>query len=182
MKSVRDFWKGSLSLWAGMKVTLREFFKPPVTEQYPYETPRIPARFRGHIELVRDPETGEAICLACKACEMACPSDCIVVEGEKKAGAKRKSVTVFKLDFTKCSLCGLCVEACRSGAIRFSKEYNVVGFNKEEFIMDLFKRLQEEAQHAPVVGNTAPTAEATGEGPVVKTPDVVVVTVEGQGR
>lgn len=181
MQSARNFWKGCLSLWAGLRVTLREFFKPPVTEQYPYETPQIPPRFRGHIELVRDPQTGEAICFACKACEKACPSDCIMVEGEKKPGAKRKSVTVFKLDFTKCSLCGSCIEACKSGAIRFSKEYNLAGFSKEDFMMDLFRRLEEEArrQQPPP---TSPVAEGTEVAGSAKTPDVVVVTVEGQGR
>lgn len=181
MKSARDFWKGCLSLWAGMGVTLREFFKPPVTEQYPYVAPQIPPRFRGHIELVRDPKTGEAICFACKACEKVCPSDCILVEGEKKPGAKRKSVTIFKLDFTKCSLCGSCIEACKSGAIRFSKDYNLAGFTKEDFIMDLFKRLEEEAHQQPTT-ETAQVGPTTETSPPAKTPDVVVVTVEGQGR
>ena len=44
-----------------------------------------------------------------------------------------------------CSLCGSCVEACRDGAIRFSRDYNLAGLNKEDFVMDLFKRLQNEA-------------------------------------
>ena len=181
MQSARNFWKGCLSLWAGLRVTLREFFKPPVTEQYPYATPKIPPRFRGHIELVRDPQTGEAICFACKACEKACPSDCIMVEGEKKPGAKRKSVTVFRLDFTKCSLCGSCIEACKSGAIRFSKEYNLAGFSKEDFMMDLFRRLEEEARRQQP-SPASPVAEGAEGAGSARTPDVVVVTVEGQGR
>jgi NADH-quinone oxidoreductase subunit I len=72
----------------------------------------MPKRYRGHIVLVRDPETGKSLCVACKSCEKACPSDCIVVEGLKREGEKKKSVTEFKLNFTKCSLCGSCVEAC----------------------------------------------------------------------
>jgi len=125
-----------------------EFFKPTVTVQYPYETLNMPARFRGHIELVKDPATGQPKCFVCKLCEKACPSDCITVEGVKPEGAKRKAVTSYRLDFTKCSLCGSCVEACRDGAIRFSKEYNLAATNKEQFIMDLFKRLQAESQAA----------------------------------
>ena len=84
--------------------------------RYPYEALKIPPRFRGHIELVRDPSTGRALCFACKLCERACPSDCIAVEGVKLEGAKKRSVSAYKLDFTKCSLCGSCVEACRDGA------------------------------------------------------------------
>jgi NADH-quinone oxidoreductase subunit I len=91
----------------------------------------------------------------------------------KLEGAKKRSVSAYNLDFTKCSLCGSCVEACRDGAIRFSREYNLAASSKEEFIMDLFKRLQDEAQReglaeaAPVVTaapaeiKPAPAPEAT---------------------
>jgi len=52
------------------------------------------------------------------------------------------------LDFTKCSLCGSCVEACRDGAIRYSHEYNLASTNKDDYIMDLFKRLETERLEA----------------------------------
>jgi NADH-quinone oxidoreductase subunit I len=158
---------GFNSLVTGLRITMGQFFKPSVTVQYPHETLPIPARFRGHIELVRDPETGKAICFACKLCERACPSDCIVVDGAKLDGAKKKSVTEYKLDFTKCSLCGSCVEACRDGAIRYSHDYNLAGLNKEEFIMDLFAKLQAEAQAAGVEPAQVSAPQATvGQTPV----------------
>jgi NADH-quinone oxidoreductase subunit I len=143
-KSLKDIALGFNSLITGMRITLGQFFKPIVTVQYPHEALKMPARFRGHIELVRDPSTGKAICFACKLCERACPSDCITVEGAKLEGAKKKSVTHYVLDFTKCSLCGSCVEACRDEAIRFSREYNLASTNKEDYIMDLFQRLEKE--------------------------------------
>jgi NADH-quinone oxidoreductase subunit I len=145
---LKEIFTGFNSLVTGMRITIGQFFKPSVTTQYPHETLPIPARFRGHIELVLDPETGKAKCYACKLCERACPSDCILVDGAKLEGAKKKSVTEYRLDFTKCSLCGSCVEACRDGAIRFSRDYNLAGFSKEEFIMDLFAKLEAEAQAA----------------------------------
>jgi NADH-quinone oxidoreductase subunit I len=120
----------------------------------------MPEKFRGHIELVRDPETGKAVCFACKLCERACPSDCITVEGAKLDGAKKKSVTNYILDFTKCSLCGSCVEACRDGAIRYSHEYNLASTNKEDYIMDLFQRLENERLEAERVGQASPPAGA----------------------
>jgi NADH-quinone oxidoreductase subunit I len=146
MKTLPAFIRGFLSLITGLRITLKEFFKPVVTLQYPHESLPMPARFRGHIELVRDPATGRAICFACKCCEKACPSDCITVEGMKFEGEKRKSVTVFKLDFTRCSLCSSCVDACKSNAIRFSKQYNLASTSKEEFVMDLFKKLEAEGK------------------------------------
>jgi NADH-quinone oxidoreductase subunit I len=152
-RSLKEFATGFNSLLTGMRITLAQFFKPNVTVQYPHESLKMPTRFRGHIELVRDPETGKAICFACKLCERACPSDCITVEGAKLDGAKKKSVTNYVLDFTKCSLCGSCVEACRDGAIRYSHEYNLASTRKEDYIMDLFKRLEDESHEAePVAG------------------------------
>ncbi len=140
--SIKEIVRGLHSLVAGMRITLGQFFKPTVTVHYPHESLKMAPRFRGHIELVRDEKTGKPLCFACKLCEKACPSDCITVEGVKLEGEKRKSVSEYKLDFTKCSLCGSCVEACKSNAIRFSKDYNLATTSKEELIMDLFKRLE----------------------------------------
>ena len=164
--SLKEFATGFNSLITGMRITLGQFFKPTVTVHYPHESLKMPARFRGHIELVRDPETGKALCYACKLCERACPSDCITVEGAKLEGAKKKSVVQYVLDFTKCSLCGSCVEACRDGAIRYSHDYNLASTNKEDYIMDLFKRLEDESREAerveqassPAVSSVVPPA------------------------
>jgi NADH-quinone oxidoreductase subunit I len=146
MSALKEFFTGFNSLITGMRITLGQFFKPTVTIHYPHESLKMPPRFRGHIELVRDPETGKPICYACKLCERACPSDCITVEGAKLEGAKKKSVTEYRLDFTKCSLCGACIEACRDAAIRFSREFNLASLNKEDFIIDLFKRFEEQTK------------------------------------
>ncbi|MEI7730258.1 MAG: NADH-quinone oxidoreductase subunit I [Verrucomicrobiota bacterium] len=145
-KSLQEIVGGFNSLLVGMRLTIAQFFKPTVTVHYPHETLKMTPRFRGHIELVRDPATGKALCFACKLCERACPSDCITVDGAKLEGDKKKSVTVFKLDFTKCSLCGSCVEACKGGCIEYSKNYNLAGMTKEDFVMDLFKKLEEKSK------------------------------------
>jgi NADH-quinone oxidoreductase subunit I len=165
--SLKEIATGFNSLLTGMRITIGQFFKPIVTVQYPHESLKMPERFRGHIELVRDPETGKAVCFACKLCERACPSDCITVEGAKLDGAKKKSVTQYMLDFTKCSLCGSCVEACRDGAIRYSHEYNLASTNKEDYIMDLFKRLENERLEAERAGQASPLASSPGVPPGV---------------
>jgi ferredoxin len=64
------------------------------------------------------------------------------------------------LDFTKCSLCGSCVEACRDGAIRYSHEYNLASTNKEDYIMDLFQRLENERLEAERVAQASSPAGA----------------------
>ena len=179
--SLKEIATGFNSLITGMRITIGQFFKTNVTVQYPHESLKMPEKFRGHIELVRDPETGKALCFACKLCERACPSDCITVEGAKLDGAKKKSVTQYVLDFTKCSLCGSCVEACRDGAIRYSHEYNLASTNKEDYVMDLFKRLENERlaaeargekfpAAAPVAAQASPTASSAGAAPAAAAP------------
>jgi len=137
-----DIYNGFISLLIGMGVTFKEFFKPTVTVQYPYETLTMTAKYRGHVELIENDE-GKANCVACGLCARACPSGCITVAGEKPEGAKKKVLTKYILDFTKCSLCGSCVESCNFNALEFSKEYNLASTRKEDFIFDLLQRLEE---------------------------------------
>ena len=53
-------------------------------------------------------------------------------------------MTEFKLDFTKCSLCGACIEVCPCDAIRYSKNYNLASTSKGDYIFDLVERLKAE--------------------------------------
>jgi NADH-quinone oxidoreductase subunit I len=64
--------------------------------------------------------------------------------GVKPEGSKKKVLTSYVLDFTTCSLCGSCVESCNFNALQFSNEYNLASRNKEDFIMDLLHRLEEQ--------------------------------------
>jgi NADH-quinone oxidoreductase subunit I len=139
---LREITSGTWSLFVGLGITIRYFFKPVVTVQYPHQSLTMTPRFRGHIELVKDEETGETRCIVCGMCQKACPSNCITVHGEKREGVKGKVLTEYILDFTKCSLCGLCVESCPTAAIIFSKDYNLAGVRKEAYIFDLKKRLE----------------------------------------
>jgi NADH-quinone oxidoreductase subunit I len=76
-------------------------------------------------------------------CQKNCPSGCITLAGEKPEGAKKKVLTQYVLNFTTCSLCGLCVENCKPEAIDFSKEYNLASPRREDFVFDLMKRFKE---------------------------------------
>jgi len=138
----KEIISGLWSLFVGMSITIKYFFQPVVTLQYPHESVKMTPRFRGHIDLVKDEETGEPKCIVCGMCQRACPSNCITVAGEKPEGSKKKVLTKYILDFTKCSLCGLCVESCKPGAITFSKDYNLAGTRRQDYIFDLIKRLE----------------------------------------
>ena len=137
-----EIYNGLMSLFIGMGITFKEFFKPTVTVQYPYETLTMTERYRGHVELIEN-DDGKANCVVCGLCARACPSGCIILAGEKPEGEKKKVLTNYILDFTKCSLCGSCVESCNFNALEFSKEYNLASTRKEDFIFDLLQRLED---------------------------------------
>ena len=137
-----EIYHGLISLFIGMGITFKEFFKPTVTVSYPYETLTMCDKYRGHVELIES-EEGKANCVVCGLCQRACPSACISLAGEKPEGEKKKVLTKYILDFTTCSLCGSCVESCNFNALEFSKEYNLASTRKEDFIFDLLKRLED---------------------------------------
>jgi NADH-quinone oxidoreductase subunit I len=137
-KYFKEIGVGIYSLMVGMWITLRLTFHRPVTVQYPYQTLKLPARYRGHIRLPVD-ANGKPKCVACMACARACPSNCISLEGHKPEGATRRELSKYILDFTTCSLCGLCVESCNFDALEFSNDYNLASVDKGVYVMDLLK-------------------------------------------
>ncbi len=69
-----------LGIVKGMTLTLRRFFQPKVTVQYPEQAPSIPPRHRGRLQLLYD-EWGALKCETCFQCAMACPIECIDMGG-----------------------------------------------------------------------------------------------------
>ncbi|MDB5317069.1 MAG: NADH-quinone oxidoreductase chain [Rhodospirillales bacterium] len=102
-------------LVSGMALTLKYFFSPKVTLNYPYERGALSPRFKGEHALRRYPN-GEERCIACKLCEAVCPAQCIVIESEPREDGSRRT-TRYDIDMTKCIYCGLCEEACPVDAI-----------------------------------------------------------------
>ena len=126
-----------LELFAGMAITLREFFKPHITLEYPREKPDLATRFRGMPRLRRDPETGEELCIGCLLCEQICPDDCISIVVDKRPTGKGKMAESFIIDYERCCLCGLCVDPCPTTpitAIYMSHDYELSDYSRIEFI------------------------------------------------
>ena len=106
-------WIKSFTLWEFVKahwLTLKYFFKPKATINYPYEKAPQSPRFRGEHALRRYPN-GEERCIACKLCEAVCPALAITIESEQRDDGTRRT-TRYDIDLTKCIFCGFCEESC----------------------------------------------------------------------
>jgi len=120
----------------GLAVTLRLYFSRKVTVQYPEQVQEPSPRFRGIVRLHRN-EQGEPLCIACKACQRACGTNCFDIEGKKEEGAKVMRPTKFDWKLDRCSFCGFCVEVCPTSAIRFSREFRLTGTDKDGLLFHL---------------------------------------------
>jgi len=126
-------------LMRGLSLTLKVFFEPKVTINYPFEKGPISPRFRGEHALRRYP-TGEERCIACKLCEAVCPAQAITIETEEREDGSRRT-TRYDIDMTKCIYCGLCQEACPVDAIVESSNFEYSTETHEELLYDKQKLL-----------------------------------------
>ena len=125
-------------LLAGMWITLKNFFRPHVTLEYPREKPALAPRFRGMPRLRYHPETGEELCVGCLLCEKICPDDCISIVVQKRPTGKGKMAKSFIIDYERCCLCGLCVDPCPTSpvkAIYMSHDYELSDYSRVQFIV-----------------------------------------------
>ena len=126
-------------LIGGMYLTLKYFFKPKVTINYPYEKGPLSPRFRGEHALRRYPN-GEERCIACKLCEAICPAQAITIEAEPRSDGSRRT-TRYDIDMTKCIYCGFCQEACPVDAIGEGPNYEFAAETREELFYNKEKLL-----------------------------------------
>lgn len=122
----------------GLRTTLRHFFRPPVTLQYPEQRPEISKNYRGVPTLVKDPN-GREKCVSCQLCEFVCPPKAIritpgeIPEESPNAHVERAPQT-FDIDMLRCIYCGLCQEVCPEEAIWLQNQFSMNGFTRAEMV------------------------------------------------
>ncbi len=112
-------------------LSLRYFFSPKATLNYPYEKGPLSPRFRGEHAQRRYPN-GEERCIACKLCEAVCPAQAITIEaGPRRNDGTRRTIR-YDIDMTKCIYCGLCQESCPVDAIVEGPNFEFATETREE--------------------------------------------------
>ena len=116
-------------------LSMRYFFKPKATLNYPFEKGPISPRFRGEHALRRYPN-GEERCIACKLCEAICPAQAITIEAGPRRNDGTRRTTRYDIDMVKCIYCGLCQEACPVDAIVEGPNFEFATETREELYYD----------------------------------------------
>lgn len=129
---------GIKTLCVGLKTSMREFFTPKITEQYPEnrDTLQMFDRFRGSLTMPHN-EDNEHKCIACGLCQMACPNDTINVVSEMvetEDGKKKKQLVRYEYNLGCCMFCQLCTKACPHGAITFDQSFENAVFDRTKLV------------------------------------------------
>jgi len=121
-------------------LSMRYFFAPKATVNYPFEKGPVGPRFRGEHALRRYPN-GQERCIACKLCEAICPAQAITIEaGPRRNDGTRRTVR-YDIDMVKCIYCGFCQEACPVDAIVEGPNFEFSTETREELYYDKEKLL-----------------------------------------
>ena len=145
MKFLRYILNIVLGVWRliqGMYITMLNFLRPKVTEQYPENRGEHVyfERFRALLTMPHDVDNHHK-CTACGICMRNCPNGTITVmtrmEDDTATGKPRKVLDKHLYDLGSCTFCALCVQGCPFGAIEFSNLFEHSVFTRERLVKQL---------------------------------------------
>jgi NADH-quinone oxidoreductase subunit I len=129
-RRIKVFYLSVLSLLIGMKVTIKNFFAPTVTLDYPNKKQTMTANFRGMVDL--KPEA----CVICYQCIKVCPTAALYLSHKNVVVQEKKKMEITKFTYNAvlCCFCGLCDEICPTDAIFMNKMYEVSAYNHNQIL------------------------------------------------
>lgn len=128
-----------IGLLKGLRNTMMNMMRGPITMQYPYQKYALPERARWAPVHLMD-EDGNPKCTACMNCVRACPDGCIQIETSVDED-KNKTIVSYRWEMAACMLCGLCQESCPFDAIRLGDDYELAFSGSDGFFRTLLENV-----------------------------------------
>lgn len=132
-----------------LREALNAFFQKPSTVT---ELPEACEGYRGRLVYHADR------CINCGLCMRVCSPGAITKQVEKIEEGDR---ITFTIDLSSCTFCSMCANFCSKNAIELSRDYNMVGTQKEDFLVSgTFVKKTIVRPNIPPKAPAAPKAEA----------------------
>ncbi len=138
---IKDLFSGIWNLLQGMRISMINFIRKPITEEYPENRGKkvYAERFRGELTMPHNADN-EHKCTACGLCQMNCPNGTIKVikkDITTEDGKTKKVLGQYLYDIGSCTFCGLCTTNCPQKAIVWSNNFEHSTFTRDSLIKQL---------------------------------------------
>lgn len=156
---IKNLFSGIWALLQGMYITMLNFWRPKVTEQYPENRGKkqMFERFRGELIMPHN-ENNEHKCTACGICQASCPNHTITVKTMQittEEGKTKKALDKYFYDIGSCTFCDLCRQSCPFNALDWSQNFEHAVFTRSKMVKTLnhegSKLAEKKAAPAPSV-------------------------------
>lgn len=134
---IKNLVLGIWHLLQGLYVSMKNFCRKKVTEQYPENRENHPGfeNFRAQLTMPHDADNYHK-CTACGLCQMNCPNGTIQVitkmVTDEETGKSRKVLDKYLYNVGSCIFCALCTRSCPQDAIEWSNEFEHSVFTRSK--------------------------------------------------
>ena len=134
---IEDAW----AIAKGMGTVWKQTFRPDNTERYPQEIAPIPERSHVGRHLLNRHENGLEKCIGCGALRVRVPGRRDLGGGRRQRSRGRRRepggalvAKDYQINYLRCIMCGLCVEACPTRALTLTSHFEMSFTSREEAI------------------------------------------------
>ncbi len=142
MNYIKNILVGIYRLMQGMYITMLNFVRPKVTEQYPENRGKVfpHERMRGQLIMPHN-ENNQHKCTACMICMSNCPNGTIQISSKKEideeTGKEKKVLDRYLYDLGSCTFCALCTMTCPQDAIEWSTNFEHAMYTRSKLTQQL---------------------------------------------
>ncbi|GMO32017.1 MAG: 4Fe-4S dicluster domain-containing protein [Candidatus Azobacteroides pseudotrichonymphae] len=144
MNQIKNIIKGIWHLVQGMYITMLNFLRKKVTEQYPEDREKVfrYERMRGQLVMSHN-EKNQHKCTVCGICQANCPNGTIRIITKKELDEvtekEKKTLDKYIYDIGSCTFCSICTISCPQNAILWTTNFEHATFTRSKLYMKLNK-------------------------------------------